>query len=506
MRQTFFLLAVLVVLNGCASRTQTTSRTTQTTDQMAQTSTALDRQGGIDSEWSGQGASALAQGAAVTGERGRATIAEQANLVLHREELVVGKREVSNGGVLLRTIVETNSVEQPVQLRREEYVIERVPADQIQQAEALPRATVEPFQEREIFIQLTREVPVATKRALAVEQVRLDRRVETEQVNVTRPIRAEEVVIEKVAAPPIAEGGVLQDGAMAAATGAPLDVPQNALILEREELTVGKREVEHGGVRLRKVVQTQEASQPVELRREEYAIDRIPLDNRIAERADFTPREIRATLMREEPVAGVRDFVTEVIRVRKVVETDSEVIAANLRQERLEVIENPEGGGTAMGTASGVDVTGATGMRETGGATRTEMESEQISGDDLAINEQVNSFLSQRTWTQNPPPWQVDETYLRKGIDVRPPRNTPTTQLPPPSDLGENIGLFEVTTQRGVVTLRGTVSSEAQKRYIGQQVSAIPGVRSVNNELEVVTRNAPASRGTGAETLNNGQF
>ena len=39
---------------------------------------------------------------------------------------------------------------------------------------------------------------------------------------------------------------------------------------------VGKREVEYGGVRLRKVVKTEVVNQPVELTREEIVIERVP--------------------------------------------------------------------------------------------------------------------------------------------------------------------------------------------------------------------------------------
>jgi hypothetical protein len=42
------------------------------------------------------------------------------SIELRKEELVVGKREISNGGVLIRTVVQTENVSQPVELRREE--------------------------------------------------------------------------------------------------------------------------------------------------------------------------------------------------------------------------------------------------------------------------------------------------------------------------------------------------------------------------------------------------
>src|SRR2546423_15287435 len=46
--------------------------------------------------------------------------------------------------------------------------------------------------------------------------------------------------------------------------------------LYEESLNVGKREVEAGSVRLRKIVRTETVSQPIELRHEELVIDREP--------------------------------------------------------------------------------------------------------------------------------------------------------------------------------------------------------------------------------------
>ena len=82
------------------------------------------------------------EGSSATTERGVSVVTgavetvPEADIALHKEELVVGKREVSNGGVLIRTVVQTENVSQPVDLRREEYVIERIPASQAKEWEA----------------------------------------------------------------------------------------------------------------------------------------------------------------------------------------------------------------------------------------------------------------------------------------------------------------------------------------------------------------------------------
>ena len=109
---------------------------------------------------------------------------DHADIELRKEELVVGKREISNGGVLIRTVVQTENVSQPIDLRREEYVIERIPSNQVQQAGG-PGAE-NAFQGREIYIPLMREEPVTSKRTVLTENITVGKRVETDRETITR--------------------------------------------------------------------------------------------------------------------------------------------------------------------------------------------------------------------------------------------------------------------------------------------------------------------------------
>src|SRR5947209_3314989 len=88
------------------------------------------------------------------------------SVTLHEEELEVGKREVESGRVRLRKVVHTDHQEVPVELRREEVQIERVPA-----TGDYDNTTA--FQEQEIDVPLTREEAVVGKGSRATEQVRL---------------------------------------------------------------------------------------------------------------------------------------------------------------------------------------------------------------------------------------------------------------------------------------------------------------------------------------------
>lgn len=107
------------------------------------------------------------------------------------EELAVGKREVQAGQVRLRKVVNTEHQTVPVELRREEVQIERVPADD---ATTVPDSA---FQEQQIDVPVMREEPVAEKRAHVTGEVRLDKNVATEQRTVEGDVRREDVEVDK---------------------------------------------------------------------------------------------------------------------------------------------------------------------------------------------------------------------------------------------------------------------------------------------------------------------
>jgi uncharacterized protein (TIGR02271 family) len=117
---------------------------------------------------------------------------EDANIQLREEALKVGKREVEYGGVRLRKIIRTETVNQPVELSREEIVIERVPVSGEQQA----ATTDMKFDEQEIYIPLRREEPVIEKTTRTREEVHVGKRRETERENVQGEVRREDVEIE----------------------------------------------------------------------------------------------------------------------------------------------------------------------------------------------------------------------------------------------------------------------------------------------------------------------
>jgi uncharacterized protein (TIGR02271 family) len=123
-------------------------------------------------------------------ETARTAQTEQAGMALHEEQLKVGKRQVEMGGVRLRKIVRTETVNQPVELRREEVVVERVPAHERSAGEKA-------FQNEELFIPLWREEPVVEKETRVREKVQARKTAETERRDVSGEVRREDVEIQK---------------------------------------------------------------------------------------------------------------------------------------------------------------------------------------------------------------------------------------------------------------------------------------------------------------------
>lgn len=122
-------------------------------------------------------------------ERRPAGESQEARIPLHEEELTVGKREVEAGGIRLRKIVRTETVQQPVEVRREDIVVERVPATERQPAGKA-------FEGEDIYIPLRREEPVVSKETHVREEVRARKTAETQRQTVSGQVRKEEVQVE----------------------------------------------------------------------------------------------------------------------------------------------------------------------------------------------------------------------------------------------------------------------------------------------------------------------
>ena len=120
------------------------------------------------------------------------TGAQSSVIPLYKEDISVSKRTVDAGTVSVRKIVKTETVNQPVELRHEEIVIDRQPASA--SASAAPG---EAFQEKDTVIHLTREEPVVEKRVSSSGQVVVKTRSASEQQNIQGQVRSEDVAVVK---------------------------------------------------------------------------------------------------------------------------------------------------------------------------------------------------------------------------------------------------------------------------------------------------------------------
>ena len=97
------------------------------------------------------------------------------------------------------------------------------------------------------------------------------------------------------------------------------------------------RPVEAGRARLRKVVRTERVSQPVELRREQVTVERVPANGQEVPANAFQEQAIEVPLTREEPVVEKEAHVTGQVRVDKTVETERRTVEGDVRREDVEV-------------------------------------------------------------------------------------------------------------------------------------------------------------------------
>jgi stress response protein YsnF len=135
------------------------------------------------------------------------------SIPLYEEQLAVGTRMVESGSVRLRKQVTTETVNQPVQIRRETLVVEREPgsagsASSQETASTASTAstagtagTFTPFEQGEIVIKLHKEEPVVEKRVIATGRIVAKTATDTEQVTVSREVRKENIDVEKIGNP-----------------------------------------------------------------------------------------------------------------------------------------------------------------------------------------------------------------------------------------------------------------------------------------------------------------
>ena len=181
---------------------------------------------------------------------------------LYEESVQVGKREVEEGTVRLRKVVKTETVNQPVQIRREMLVIDRIPA-----SGSTAATESQPFTEQQVVIQLKHEEPVVQTSVVQSGRVVAQTRYQVQETNIQRQIRREDIQIDKqgtgenvTISDSVAAGGGGQAGtegrSTASATSAAITDP-GMLSTNPDPSSLAGRTVQFSGARVERVLDEQ---------------------------------------------------------------------------------------------------------------------------------------------------------------------------------------------------------------------------------------------------------
>jgi uncharacterized protein (TIGR02271 family) len=106
----------------------------------------------------------------------------------------------------------------------------------------------------------------------------------------------------------------------------------------KEDLQVGKREVNQGRVRVRSYVVEKPVQEQVMLREENVSVERRPVDRPLTGNEDaFRERTIEAQGKREEAVVNKQARVTEEVVVKKDANQRTETVSDKVRETKVEV-------------------------------------------------------------------------------------------------------------------------------------------------------------------------
>ena len=144
-----------------------------------------------------------------------------------------------------------------------------------------------------------------------------------------------------------ATAGTAGEGADGHSSKRTTDEDEITVQRSEEELVAGTREREAGSVNVRKRVRTERERLSVPKKREEFSVERVPVETSRRE-AEGTERasergiveedsEIRIPIVEEEIVVEKRPVVKEEIRLRKNVVEEEEVIEEDVRKEEVDV-------------------------------------------------------------------------------------------------------------------------------------------------------------------------
>lgn len=118
-----------------------------------------------------------------------------------------------------------------------------------------------------------------------------------------------------------------------------------------EELQVGKREVEKGGIRLRTRVVESPVSENINLREEKVTVNRTPVD-RPANASDLQEGEVEITERAEVPVVSKEARVVEEVSLNKEVTEREETVSDTVRKTEVDVDRTGKSGNVSSDTSN----------------------------------------------------------------------------------------------------------------------------------------------------------
>ena len=124
---------------------------------------------------------------------------------LYKEQVNVGAQQVNDGMVTIKKIVKTETVNQPVTLKKETLVIDRQPSSS-------QEAGSQAFQDQQYTIQLHHEEPFVSTQVVPNGQVVATTKADAQQTTIQKQVRTEDVAIDKGNAQNVIIQGDLNSG------------------------------------------------------------------------------------------------------------------------------------------------------------------------------------------------------------------------------------------------------------------------------------------------------
>jgi uncharacterized protein (TIGR02271 family) len=145
--------------------------------------------------------------------------------------------------------------------------------------------------------------------------------------------------------------GAMFGGRDTEATGMRQGATEERIPVIEEQLVVGKREVERGGVHVRSYVSETPVHEQVRLREEQVHVERRPVDQPIdsLQGDAFRERTIDVTATAEEAVVGKNARVIEEVVVSKTAGERTEQIDDTVRRTEVDVDDETRGAGERSG-------------------------------------------------------------------------------------------------------------------------------------------------------------